>query len=110
MVYFVKRFPILTTKLEGKLDVLYDQWVEYQLLSNVHITESRVDKVWNEIGSIKRQDGQPKFDLLFEVAKHILLLPHSNAEEERIFSTVKKTCPEIQYKKRLCKYTAMHGI
>ena len=29
LVYFVKRFPILTTKLEGKLDVLYDQWVEY---------------------------------------------------------------------------------
>lgn len=91
LVYFVNRFPTLKAKLEGKMDELYDQWTEYQLLSSAHITEqTRIDQVWNEIGSLKQQDDTTKFNLLFEVAKYILILPHSNAEEERIFSTVKK--------------------
>ena len=35
----------------------------------------------------EQADGAKKFNLLFEVVKYIIVLPHSNAEE-RIFSTV----------------------
>ena len=40
--------------------------------------------------ALKRKDGEKKFDLLCQVVAHILILPHSDADEERIFSTVRK--------------------
>ena len=43
------------------------------------------------LGSLMRMaDEEPQFGLLFTVVQHILVLPHSNAEEESIFSQVHK--------------------
>eukprot|EP00111_Clytia_hemisphaerica_P021641 TCONS_00063648-protein len=39
---------------------------------------------------MKNPDGTDRFAKLFEVAKLILVIPHSNAAEECIFSQVKK--------------------
>uniref|UniRef100_H3B5F2 Uncharacterized protein n=1 Tax=Latimeria chalumnae TaxID=7897 RepID=H3B5F2_LATCH len=85
LVYFVERFPTLKAKLDGKMDQLYDQWTAYKLLPDSIVENDRIDNIWSQLGSMKQQDGARKFDLLFEIVKHILVLPHSNAEEERIF-------------------------
>ena len=46
--------------------------------------------MWCSLNDLKQKDGVARFDLLFEVAKHILVLPHSNAGEERVFSNKTK--------------------
>ena len=86
MVYFVEHFSILKSKLAGKMD---DLWLLDNSLLTVDL-EERIDKVWSAIGMLEQADGAKKFNLLFEVVKYIIVLPHSNAEDERIFSTVKK--------------------
>ena len=50
----------------------------------------RIDIVQNRIGEIIFVDGTKQFKRLFPIAKLILSLPHSNAEEERLFSMVKR--------------------
>uniref|UniRef100_H3AWC3 Uncharacterized protein n=1 Tax=Latimeria chalumnae TaxID=7897 RepID=H3AWC3_LATCH len=84
LVYFVERFSTLKAKLDGKMDQ-----TAYKLLPDSVVENDRIDKIWSQLGSVKQEDGARKFDLLFKIAKHILVLPHSNAEE-RIFSTVRK--------------------
>ena len=43
---------------------------------------------------LKAPDGNPRFNRLSKIAKVVLVIPHSNAQEERIFSMVRKnkTC------------------
>ena len=50
----------------------------------------RIDIVWNCIGEMTSADGTQQFKRLFPIAKLILSLPHSNTEEERLFSTAKQ--------------------
>ena len=53
-----------------------------------------MDKLWAFISKIKAPDGSYRFEQLSRIARLILCIPHSNAEEERIFSEIKKnkTC------------------
>ena len=72
------------------MDKLYDQFTDYQGLDKaVGEAHERTDCMWHSLGRLQGCDGL-RFNLMFEVASHILLLPHSNAEEERVFSTVAK--------------------
>ena len=52
---------------------------------------------------MKTGDGQFQFKKLFKVAKRILVLPHSNAGEERVFSVVRKN------KTPFCSSLSMEG-
>ena len=48
------------------------------------------DAIWNLLASIKSADGcRPRFSNLAKMAKLALVLPHSNAGEERLFSLVR---------------------
>ena len=49
-----------------------------------------------KIGQIKGTDGKPKYPLLTNVIKGILVIPHSNAESERAFSSVRITRTEFR--------------
>lgn len=90
LLFFVQRFETLKLKLEGSMDQLYDQFSEYRALDGAAFTTyGRIDHLWHSLGNLQGCSG-PCFNLLFEVVKYILLLPHSNAGEERIFSTVTK--------------------
>lgn len=92
MVFFVEKFPTLKSRVCDKMDAVYDQFTRYQLLSDDHpelVNLTRVDHQWACLGKMKTSDAF-MFDLLFEIARYVLVLPHSNAEEERIFSTVAK--------------------
>ena len=92
------------------MDELQQEFHEFQLLEETKIPKSplnekypdmadRIDIVWNRIGEMTSADGTKRFKRLFPIAKIILSLPHSNAEEERLFSMVKgnKTafCPNL---------------
>ena len=50
----------------------------------------RMDTIWDCMAKLRRPDGTVKFKRLSKIALLILTLPHSNAEEERVFSMVTK--------------------
>ena len=50
----------------------------------------RMDAIWAYLSSLKNPDGSFKFPKLSKVALLILVIPHSNAEEERVFSMINK--------------------
>ena len=50
----------------------------------------RMDVIWGHLNTTKSADGAPRFDLLVRVALTVLCIPHSNAEEERVFSMIGK--------------------
>ena len=49
-----------------------------------------MDTIWHFISSLKAADGTPMFPRLSKVGKLILTIPHSNAQEERVFSMIRK--------------------
>ena len=49
----------------------------------------RMDTVWANLGSMTSPDGRPRFPRMGNVAKLVLVLPPSNAEE-RLFIMVRK--------------------
>ena len=88
------------------MDALSEEFVEYQLLRKEDIplqvwdkasividddhTYHRMDVLWHHIGTLKAPDSSLRFSRLSAVAKLVLVIPHSNAEEERVFSMVRK--------------------
>ena len=64
-----------------------------QLDEDGKIVSLRMDVVWGYLGNLKIS-GYPRFQNLNKVAQLVLVLPHSNAEEERASSLVRKnkTC------------------
>ena len=90
VLYFIERFPKLKTIIGDNVGSVYDQFVAYQLLpDSTFLKEERIDHIWHTLNGLKNASG-PLFNLLFHVAKFTMVLPHSNAAEERIFSTVAK--------------------
>ena len=88
------------------VNALEDEFLQYQLLEQFHIPDTvwqaalvrddentqhhRMDIVWAHISQMKNADGSLMFERLSKVAILILTLPHSNAEEERVFSMISK--------------------
>ena len=52
-----------------------------------------MDVIWHYLANLKAVDGSYRFGHISKVPKLVCLIPHSNAEEERIFRMVgeKKT-------------------
>ena len=51
----------------------------------------RMDTLWAYLSTVKDGvSGLPTFSLLSKVAKLVLTLPHSNADEERVFSLIRQ--------------------
>ena len=105
--YFVNRFPFLqdlTTPRE--MELLQEEFVSYQLLRDHDIPAdiwdcARVgddgnayfcmDVVWGHLCTVKTiGSSELKYRHLGKVAKSVLVIPHSNASEERVFSLVRK--------------------
>ena len=47
--------------------------------------------IWGYLSSLKLGNGTHKFGRINDVAKTVLILPHSNAGEERVVSLKRKT-------------------
>ena len=84
---------------------LIAEYHDLQLLEEIGIPSSEMkiikpakdilhDCMWHYLSTLKDWIGCPRFPRLTKVAKLILVIPHSNAEEERVFSLVRKnkTC------------------
>ena len=86
--FFVKRFKFM----EEALDELEVEFAQFQIdkLENVSL-DKRSDEAWVDIAGIRdKSTGQLKYVHLPKVMLAILSLPHSNADDERIFSLVRK--------------------
>ncbi len=95
-------------------DALFDEFSDYQTFTDNNIGKAaweeakviesesdedgspsvyhyRVDVLWWHIANLKLSGtNTPRFKYLFRVAEVVVILPHSNAEEERLFSIVRK--------------------
>ena len=49
-----------------------------------------MDKVWSEISKLQDCNGAIKYKVLPSIMLAILIIPHSNASSERLFSLVRK--------------------
>lgn len=95
----------------SNLTELSEEFVQYQLLDREAIPElvwkeARVedaeseeddrnvhyhlDAIWQHLSTMKGGDGRLLFKRLSQIAKLVLVIPHSNAAEERVFSMVRK--------------------
>ena len=90
----------------SQLDQLRDEFLQYQLMQDTDIPDSvwqsalvaedeqtrhyRMDVIWAHTKTMRDPDGALLFERLATVAILVLTLPHSNAEEERVFSLVAK--------------------
>ena len=105
--YFADRYSTVLQLTSEQCNALFDEFVDYQLLestdilddtwkaTNVQVEEGemqavRPDAIRNFLASMKSADGcRPRYPNLAKVAKLVLVLPHSNAGEERLFSLVR---------------------
>ena len=57
------------------------------------------DRIWAIIGKLPAAaaQGALRFPLLVKAASIVLAIPHSNADEERIFSSVRKDKTHLVY-------------
>lgn len=105
---FCEKYSDILNFTNSEMDKLQEEFVDYQLLEKRDIPESiwkealvyedeendikhyRMDVIWGYIDRLKRADNSPQFRLLCKVARLVLIIPHSNAGEERVFSLIKQ--------------------
>ncbi|KAK3701302.1 hypothetical protein RRG08_066794 [Elysia crispata] len=92
--YFIKRFPVLLPA-DSILDKLHAEFNQYTTedISNLLVKE-RADEQWQGLASNKTADR--KFKVLPRVMAGILSIPHSNAQCEIVFSTVRKNVKDFR--------------
>ena len=98
------------------MDRLQEEFTDYQLLERSEIPDTiwkealiyekvtefskklyyRMDVIWAYLSGVKIVDSSLRFELLSSVAKLVLVIPHSNAGEERVFSLIKQNRTPIR--------------
>ena len=112
VTYFVEHFSKLLpyTDLKSQ-ELLFSRFAEFQTMQDSTIPAHtwndakvleklegdevaeyhRMDVLWAYLGSVKDVvTSHPQFSLLANVAKLVLTLSHSNADEERVFSLIRQ--------------------
>ena len=111
VLHFVDRFDHFFNFTDQELNALSEEFVDYTCLSDEAIPDHiwkdaevitktkddsqnvyyRDDILWAFLSELKVPDsGSPRFKFLSKVARLVLVLPHSNASTERIFSLIRK--------------------
>ena len=62
----------------------------------------RMDVIWGYLSSLKLGNGTHKFGRINDVAKTVLIPPHSNAGEERVVSLIRKNITAIRLRWPFC--------
>ena len=97
----IKRFPNVINSSD--INDLESEFLDYQAASDKelpgyydeHDKPVRIDLVWHKISLLKDPfSGLPRFQHLSKLAKVLLLIPHSNAYCESVFSTIGKICTD----------------
>ena len=76
---------VLARKLQAVLH-LVDEVKVYQTEDGLSNEYQRIDHYWQNILSMKMEDGKIKYKCLPELVKSALILPHGNADVERSLS------------------------
>ena len=124
-LHYFDRYPnLLLFEEPSEFDSLTEEFNEYQLLRDSdipdHVMEScktdrgdlKLDSLWSFIGQMNdHAENALLFPRLWKVVRLILTIPHSNAEEERVFSIVRKnkTCfrPRLDPEETLASIVAV---
>nr|XP_033935271.1 uncharacterized protein LOC117443399 [Pseudochaenichthys georgianus] len=92
-LYFVDRFPeLLPYNGPDERDKLGEEFLDYQSM-DIAMPEDpatfHIENFWGNMASMKNKvTGMSRFGRLSPIAKLVLVLPHSNADAERVFSVV----------------------
>ena len=91
VTYFVERFKLLDI---DKMDDLESEFNMYQIDELIGLTLKegmRIDLQWHQISEMTNDiGGGKKYPLLSKIMKAVLVIFHSNADCERVFSVVGK--------------------
>lgn len=71
-------------QLMNDTDILKSMCGNSQIIDNDDKTYFRMDVILAYMSNLKTCTGQPKYNLLFNVARLVILLPHSNAGGKRV--------------------------
>ncbi|KAK1904474.1 Protein FAM200B, partial [Dissostichus eleginoides] len=90
-LYFIDRFQeLLPFHGPEEQDKVCEEFLEYQLMDipmPQDPTTFNVEEFWGSMSSIKcKVTGLSQFGRLTKIAQLVLVLPHSNADAERVFS------------------------
>lgn len=108
--FFLLRYRNILSHIHPvtEIEQLYDEFVDYKILKQDSIPEDvwesakvqdeeqvsryiyRMDVIWAYLSQMKLANGELRYKRLSEVAKLVLIIPHSNAGEERVFSMIRK--------------------
>ncbi|KAL1276186.1 hypothetical protein QQF64_035809 [Cirrhinus molitorella] len=91
VLYFVERFPhLLPYRGPEEHDLLGEEFLNYQTMPMTSLQdETEMESFWAEMATRKHKvTGAKEFERLAAVAKLVLVLPHANADAERVFSVV----------------------
>ncbi|PIK39992.1 hypothetical protein BSL78_23160 [Apostichopus japonicus] len=93
VLYFVDRFKFM----QDELDDLQVEFAHYQVDDELDMSESTADYFWAQLPQQKdKATGAVKYKHLPRVMLMILTIDHSNAQDERIFSVVRKNATEFR--------------
>ena len=96
--YFLEKHKVILQYDDYKMDKLFEEFINFKSLSDSELPlgawevddgskEYRIDTLWYHIQQLRSLAGNnQRFELLFKVAKLILITPHSNAGIERVFN------------------------
>ena len=94
--YFLEKHKVILQYDDYKMDKLFEEFINFKSLSDSELPlgawevddgskEYRIDTLWYHIQQLRSLAGNnQRFELLFKVAKLILITPHSNAGIERV--------------------------
>ena len=93
IIDLARRFTAFTM---DELDTLTAEFQDYRACSDSQLPkydpkEDTVDYFWSALGKVKSVTDHEslRFSLLSQLAKRLMILPHSNADPERLFSMVR---------------------
>ena len=100
--YFLEKCKGILQYDDYEMDKLFEEFIDFKSLSDSELPpgawevdngskEYRIDTLWYHIQQLRSlAENNQRFELLFKIAKLILIIPHSNASIERVFSLVNK--------------------
>lgn len=95
VTFFAKKFSSILT--EEELNLLETEFASYQFENFNDLSYERMDSGWHQISQIINPvSGQKKYIALPKLMLAVLLIPHSNAITERVFSIVRKNQTEFR--------------
>ena len=83
-------------QLLNNCDIPQDIWDKATVIESEEHKYYRMDVLWHYLSTLRAPDHTLRFSRLCVIAKLVLVIPNSNAEEERVFSMVRKNKTAFQ--------------